>query len=49
MNHDAELRAKMMNKLHKQVRNHIENTNAAYKARTNKHRKKMEFNTEDLV
>jgi len=35
-----------MKRLHEQVRNHIEKTNAAYKAQANKHRKKMEFSQE---
>jgi len=49
VNQDAKLRAKEMKKLHEQVRNHIENTNAASKARANKHRKEMEFSPRDLV
>ena len=48
MNHDAELRAKEM-KMQERVRNHINKTNVAYKARASKHRKKMEFNIRDLV
>ena len=31
------------------MRNHIEKTNATYKVRANKHRKKLEFNEGDLV
>ena len=38
-----------MKKFHKQVRNHIEKANVAYKASANKHRKQMEFNPGDLV
>jgi len=38
-----------MKKLHEQVKNHIEKTNVAYKARANKHRKKMKFSPRDLV
>ena len=38
-----------MKRLHEQIRNHIEKTNAAYKARANKHRKKLEFYPGDLV
>jgi len=49
MNHDAELRATDMKKLDEQVRNHIEKTNTASKARANKPRKKMEFILGDLV
>ena len=36
---EAETRAKEMRKLHDQIRNQIEKTNEAYKARANKHRR----------
>ena len=49
LNYEAKDRAKEMNKLHEQVKNHIEKTNTAYNARVNKHRKKTEFNLGDLV
>jgi len=46
---EAETRAKEMRKLHDQIRNQIEKTNEAYKARANKHRKQLEFQPGDLV
>ena len=49
VNHDAELRAKEIKNLHEQVGNRIGKANTAYKARVNKHKKKMEFNPRDLV
>jgi len=45
----AETGAKEMKKLHEQIRNQIEKTNEAYKAKANKHRKSLEFKPEDLV
>ena len=49
ISYDAKLIAIEMKKLHEQVKNHIEKTNVAYKARANKHRKKMKFSPRDLV
>jgi len=46
---EAETRAKEMRKLHDQIRNQIEKTNEAYKARANKHRRQSEFQPGDLV
>ena len=46
---EAETRAKEMKKLHKQIRNQMEKTNEAYKAKANKHRKSLEFKPGDLV
>jgi len=46
---EAETRAKEMKKLHEQIRNQIEKTNEAYKAKANKHRKSLEFKLGDLV
>jgi len=46
---EAETRAKEMRKLHNQIRNQIEKTNEAYKARANKHSKHLEFQPGDLV
>ena len=46
---EAETRAREMKKLHKQIRNQIEKTNEAYKAKANKYRKSLEFKPRDLV
>jgi len=46
---EAETRAKEMRRLHDQIKNQIEKTNEAYKARANKHRKPLEFQPGDLV
>jgi len=49
VNHDAELRNKEMKRLHEQVTKNVEKTNATYKAKANKYKKKMEFIPGDLV
>jgi len=46
---EAKTRAKEIRKLHDQIRNQIEKTNEAYKARENKHRRQLEFQPGDLV
>jgi len=46
---EAETRAKEIKKLYEQIKNQIEKTNEAYKARANKHRKQLEFKPGDLV
>jgi len=38
-----------MRKLHDQIRNQIERTNEAYKAKANKHKRQLEFKPGDLV
>ena len=44
VHHEGKLRATEMKRLYEQIRNRINKTNAAYKTRVNKHRKKLEFN-----